>query len=203
MASQTYAQRSESPTPKRVSHHFASLEHSLQHQNSTSPISSQDAQQNHAETSDTELTPPTSSSGLSSQERPIFLGQACPIPAAETANADVVYALMSKSTAKSPKSAGNFLETIAAPKRTSSGQVKRSTTSGADGPGNIDGVTSGHSRTLSLLSNGSSVTEVGFFSQFCLGGLTSPAAVTTIANSPFVCHGESSEWVGVEQSGGD
>jgi hypothetical protein len=222
MASQSYAQHSGSPdvipnlnsntnlssnskliSDSRASHKFSPLEQPLLHHNSTSPTSSQDVPQNHAEASDTDLTPPTSSSGLSSQEPTIFSGQAHPISASDEPNPDAVDVLMTKSTAKSPRGAGSLLQTSAAPKRTSSGQIKRSSISGRDGPESTFRVTPGRSRTSSLLSNGSSVTEVGLFSQFHCAGLTSPSAVTTIANSPFLCNGKSSEWVGVEQSGGD
>jgi hypothetical protein len=179
MASQTFAQRSErsdhnhnpnsNPNPNsnlnlhsnHLSHHCSPLEHPLQHHNSTSPTSSQDVPQNHAEASDTDVTPPTSSSGLSSQERTIFSGQAYPLSASDEAKSEV-NALMSKSTAKCPKGAGNFLQTVAAPKRTSSGQVKRSSISCTDGIETTYRGTPGRSRTSSLLSNGSSVTEVGF-----------------------------------------
>ena len=227
MASQNYAQRSECPDlntipnsnsnsntvsnpnsnlitdSNRLSHHCSPLEQALLHHNSTSPTSSQDVPQNHAEASDTDVTPPTSSSGLSSQERTIFSGQAYPISASDETNSDTVDALMVNSTAKSPKCVGSLLQTNAAPKRTSSGQIKRSSISGTDGSETTYRGTPGRSRTSSLLSNGCSVTEVGFLIQFCCAGLTMPSAVTTVTNSSFLCNGQGSEWVGVEQSGGD
>jgi hypothetical protein len=186
------------PDSNRPSHHFSSLERPLLHHNSTSPASSQDVPHNHAEASDTDITPPTSSSGLSSQERTIFSGQAYPISVSGETNSDTADALMVNTTVKSPKCIGSVLQASAAPKRTSSGQIKRSSISGTDGPETTYRGTPGRSRTSSLLSNGSSVTEVGFFIQFCCAGLTLPLAVTTVTNSPFLCNGQGSEWVGDE-----
>ena len=138
------------------------LEHSLHCEQSTSPTSSHGPPHDHAEASDLDVTPPTSSSGLSSQETPNFLGQNCSLPASEGVDVDTLPATTLKSTAQSPSSAGNVFGSIAAPKRTSSGQIKILNTPGGDGAGNNHGSRSRHSRSPSLPSNGSIVTEVRF-----------------------------------------
>ena len=162
MPSPTYAQLSHGPSSSlhRLSPPFAPLEHSLQREMFLSPTLSHDLPHNHADASDTEGTPPTSSLGLSSQEKPIFQGQGCSDPASGIVNQCALYAPVSGASAESPKPARSFLEAAAAPKRTSSGQIKRSSIVGADfGENRHDGT--GHSRNPSLLSSGSSVTEVG------------------------------------------
>jgi hypothetical protein len=177
---------------------FTPLEHSIQHQNLTSPTLSQDVTRITAEPSDTELTPPTSSSGFSSQERAISASQDVSTSASGSVEGNTFHALVSKSLAESPKSTGN-LDSIATPKRTSDGQIKRPSATDADIAKKNDDGTSRRSRTSSLLSSGSNVTEVGFpEAQYQIDDLTSPAAVTTVAYSPLICYGKGSEWLGVE-----
>lgn len=160
MATQSYAQHPQDSGIHSRVQKFSPLEHSLHCEKSTSPTSSPRAPHDPAEASDLEVTPPTSSSGLSSQETPNFPGQNCSLPASEGAVVDTLPAATSKSTAQSPSSAGNVFGSLAAPKRTSSGQIKISNNAGGDGAGNNHGSSSRHSPTPSLPSNGSSVTEV-------------------------------------------
>jgi hypothetical protein len=161
MAAQPYRQHSETANLNHLSPQFASPVHSLQHENSPLPIS-HGISESHAETSDVEATPPTSSSGFSSQETPVFVGQDSSISTSNSLNANTLPALKSKSLAESRKNAANFPEHIAASKRTSSGQIKRSSILGTDTSVDNHQKRSGHSRTSSLLSNGSSITEVSF-----------------------------------------
>ncbi len=160
MATQTYAQHPENSEIHPQVQQVSPLKHPLRCERSTSPTSSHGATHDHAEASDLEVTPPTSSSGLSSQEIANFHGQDCSLFASGGANTDTLPAVTSKSPAPSANSAGNIFESITAPKRTSSGQIKTSNNPGSDGEGNTHGSRSGHSRNRSLPSNGSSVTEV-------------------------------------------
>ncbi len=162
-ASQTDAQHSErSPDLNHLSPQLAPYIHPLQHRPSTSPTLPPEKAPTHPEPSDTEVTPPTSSSGFSSQERPVLVGQNCSIPSSHYVSSKALRALTIESSAACPNKAEHFREPVAAPKRTSSGHIKRSSISGRGAPQNTHAGTSAHARTSSLLSNGSSVAEVGF-----------------------------------------
>ncbi len=174
-ATQPHAQHPENSELHAKAQQFSPLEHSLRCERSSSPVSSHGATHDHAEASDLEVTPPTSSSGLSSQEIANFHGRDCSVFASEGAIADTLPTVLSKSPAPSANanSAGRIFESIIAPKRTSSGQIKISNTPGGDGEVNNHGSRSRHSRNPSLPSNGSSVTEVG-----CPGRLDVPQQLT-------------------------
>jgi hypothetical protein len=160
---QTCAQQS--PNFNHASSQPATLAPSLQHKHPTSPTLSSDIPRNPADASDIELTPPTSSSGFSSQDRSTFGGQDNSTRALESANADALLFLTSRPSVNGLNGAGSPVEHIAASKRTSSGQIKRSSTSGADALKSGHETALGHSRTPSLLSNGNNVTEVGSSNQ--------------------------------------
>jgi hypothetical protein len=160
VASQVHAQHAECPVLNRPSPQAVPLVFPLLHDQPKSPTLSTDTTQNHAETSDNELTPPTSSSGFSSQEKNAFVGRATLMTVSNTVKADALGDLPSTREGGSPTGSGHSLEPIIAAKRTSSGQVKRSSISGVDALRTSPGGKSGHSRTSSLLSNGSSITDV-------------------------------------------
>lgn len=192
MASPTHPQHPEIPKLNPFTSQLIPLAQSLQHENSTSPALCHHILENHVEASDAEITPPTSSSGFSSQERPIFVDHDRSGPASKIANAKALYGRTSKSsTEEGLKSAVNILTPIEAPKRTSSGQIKRSAIPGVGAPENGHEGKSERSRASSLLSNGSSVTEVGcFFSRTLVWRSDFLTAVTTTANSPLICYGK-------------
>jgi hypothetical protein len=160
MASQAYAQTLEGPNLNRRSPPYVQ---SLQYDNSTSPTLSSDLPHYHAEASDADLTPPTSSSGLSTQDNPILVGHDNSIPS-QSVRTDSLHAPTLGSAVGSPNGAGGSLESNAATKRTSSGQIKRSSTTSGDASKQGQNRRPAHTRASSVLSNGTSVTEVSLLS---------------------------------------
>ncbi len=160
-APQTGDHHTQSPNPNFTSPPSTKAAISLQHESSTLTNLSSQTLPILADISDAELTPPTSSSGFSSQDRPTFdahdgFGQSF-----ECTNPDALSFLTSNPPTNILEGTGSALEHITASKRTSSGQIKRANVLGANVLEKRDATISGHSRTASLLSNGSSVAEVG------------------------------------------
>lgn len=160
-ADRTFAQHPRIPNLNRPSPSLVSIVPSLQQQHSISPTASSDRPPNVADISDAELTTPTSSSAFSSQDREKFVGHDNVSCAVERVDADTLFAPTAKSPVAGPKIAKTPPEPLTASKRTSSGQIKRSSISAANAHKSTDESVSARSRTSSFLSNGSSVTEVG------------------------------------------
>lgn len=162
MTPQTYMQPSETSDLSRLSpHHSPTLQLPL-HESSTSPPLSNDRRGSYAGTSDTDITPPTSSSGFSSQERPVLVNDGYEIPSFPGYSTNSLRPLASNLAGPNLKIAATSLSQVAPSKRTSTGEIKRSNKSSADGRENNRKSIPGHSRTPSLLSNGSSISEVCF-----------------------------------------
>lgn len=160
-APQTCAQHAQSPNSNCASPPSSKLAISLQHGFPTSPTLSSHIPPTLADASDADLTPPTSSSGFSSQDRSTFGAQESSVHVFDSTDVDALFLLTSNPPANILNDAGTPLEHTAASKRTSSGQIKGSGISGADALQRKHESSVGHSRTPSLLSNGSSVAEVG------------------------------------------
>jgi hypothetical protein len=121
---------------------------------------SNDLPRYHTEGSVIEFTPPASSSGPSSQQSQTSAEHGRLVTASKNINPDGQRASKAGTSRESPRGAEDVSEPIAAAKRTSSGQIKRSSISGVEPLNHGQGTRGGHARTSSVLSNGSSVTEV-------------------------------------------
>lgn len=158
-ASQTYNEHSEIRAVHHLSPHATPYVKSPQHDKSIPTASSSDIYRHPAEASDTELTPPTSSSRLSSQESIASGGQDSSL-AAKSVNSNALHAVTLARPVEIESPSGCPIKNITAPKRTSGGEIKRVNVSTADFLKSSHGKSPGHSRTSSSLSNGTNVAEV-------------------------------------------
>ena len=165
MPSPSHSRTSERPDLPRLNPPTAK---SVSYNSIASPPPVNQSQRYHAETSDTDLTPPTSSSGLSSQERAVFHGQTqnrsennyIPLPTSEGVRADAARVLKSRTSGPSPDLNGGHAKPNIASKRTSSGQLKGSNVPVPESSHYEAAVLSPNTRGSSVASNGSHMTEV-------------------------------------------